>query len=268
MIAEPAAAGSATGRGSSAPQPVIEESQRSRATGGGNSAPEPAEGVETGVETVNVVYQTVFRCFNERMDVAVVKEARRAYAEHYHTPMAKVTKATWENPYHDLKRWITWANPGVTSDAPEIELPVVSKQECVARIHRVLSDRWTWLAANNLPHDVDMTNEQRAAFHKWALEEFAKEPDEQERSRDRRAVRARFNLEKQRRAGSPQMWDLLSYKGRVTETDVRSLADVCKKREPTSDSVIRSRSGEPRKRRTRFGAPCRCRDAWSRRRCT
>ena len=100
----------------------------------------------------------------------------------------------------------------------------VSKHECVAGIHRVLSDRWTWLAANNLPHDVDMTNEQRAAFHKWALEEFAKEPDEQERSRDKRAVRARFNLEKQRRAGSPQMWELLSYAGRVTEGDVRSLA--------------------------------------------
>ena len=101
----------------------------------------------------------------------------------------------------------------------------VSRHPYVAGIHRVLSDRWTWLAANNLPHDVDMTFEQRAAFHKWALEEFAAETGaQQERSRDKRVVRARFNLEKRRRAGSPQMWELLSYKGRVTEGDVRSLA--------------------------------------------
>ena len=79
------------------------------------------------------------------------------------------------------------------------------------------------MKAQKHPPNMDMNHEMRKAFHKWALEEFAKEPDEQERSRDRRAVRARFNLEKQRRAGSTQMWELLSYAGRVTEKDVKSL---------------------------------------------
>ena len=95
---------------------------------------------------------------------------------------------------------------------------------CLKRGMRVLSDRRAWMKAQKHPPNMDMNHEMRKAFHKWALEEFSKEPAELERSRDRRAVRSRFNLEKQRRAGSSQMWELLSYAGRVTEGDVRSLA--------------------------------------------
>ena len=114
----------------------------------------------------------------------------------------------------------------------------LSQKECIARIHRVLSDRWTWLAAKNLDDATDMTVEQRVAFHKWALEEFAKDPDEQERNRllreagkttskVQKAVRCRFNLEKQRRAGSPQMWDILSYQGTISEVMLtRLFADL------------------------------------------
>ena len=225
------------GRDSSAPEPVIEESQRGRATGRGSSAPEPAKGVEPGLATNHAVYRIVLLYLNERMDVPAVKEARRAYAVRYKTPMAKVTKATLEASYHGLRGWIKWANPGVTSAAPELELPVVSKQECVARVHRVLADRRKWLAANNLPRDLDMTNEQRQAFNQWAQDEFAKEPSEQARNRNRRAIRARFNLEKQRRAGCTQLWELLSYAGRVTEEDVRRLNAVYWRRKCASETA-------------------------------
>ena len=103
----------------------------------------------------------------------------------------------------------------------------VSRHASEAGIHRVLSDRWTWMKAQKHPANMDMNHEMRKAFHKWALEEFAKETDAQERlshKRERRFVLSRFYLEKKRRAGSKQMWDLLSYAGRVTEGDVRSLA--------------------------------------------
>ena len=40
--------------------------------------------------------------------------------------------------------------------------------------------------------------------------------DRQTRSKIKKAVRSRWNLEKQRRAGSSQVWELLSYSGDIT----------------------------------------------------
>ena len=64
------------------------------------------------------------------------------------------------------------------------------------------------------------------------MDKFMAEPGEQARDEANRqkgktdeevkqARRGRFNLEKQRRAGCSQIWELLSYTGRVTEEFLR-----------------------------------------------
>ena len=220
---EPVAAESATGRGSS---------------------------VDVGPD--DNLLQAVRECFfSDRVDKALVKEARWSYAAWFGIPPAKVTMRTLENSHHGLRGWIKWAKRGESFDAPKDELACVSKDECARRIRRVLADRRAWLAENGLRHDVDMTNKECAAFHKWALEAFSREPSELERGGDSVGVRSRFNLEKQRRAGSPQLWQLLSFQGSVTETDVRSLAELCKQRkgEPGTD---RGQCDEMKKRRARI----------------
>ena len=73
-----------------------------------------------------------------------------------------------------------------------------------------------------------MDCDQRGDFLTWTQERFAQGPSEQARddlNRDKgksetevkQARRSRFNLEKQRSAGSSQIWGLLSFSGRVSE---------------------------------------------------
>ena len=212
--------------------------------------------------------------FADTTAAVMLLEARRAYAEYCHCPMAMVTKETLVRSRHGLQGWIQWANPGATRDAPELVVTtVVSKDECIQRIHRVLSDRWRWLAANNLAHDLIMNNDQRKAFHAWALQEFAEEPEEQQRSEAQRALgkngrqvhaalRSRFNLEKQRRAGTPQMWNLLSWLGRVTEEDVQIVLDESEQRSRDAEHPDIGRC-DPAKKRRATGAKNRYRQAVS-----
>ena len=66
-----------------------------------------------------------------------------------------------------------------------------------------------------------------------------------------RDVRRRFNLEKQRRAGSAQLWQLLSYNGSVTETHVRRLAELCKERKGEAGTDV-GQCDKIKKRRARI----------------
>ena len=168
--------------------------------------------------------------FKDRVEKALVKEARRSYAVWFGIPLAKVTRKSLENSHHGLREWIKWAKSGESFDGPKDELPCGSKAECARRIGGVLSERWAWLAEKNLRTDVDMTPEMFQEFHERAREAFSREPSELERSGDAQVVRRRFNREKQRRAGTCELWELFSSKGCVTETDVWRLADLCKQR--------------------------------------
>ena len=96
------------------------------------------------------------------------------------------------------------------------------------RIRRVLEERQAFLQARGLPDDQELTWEQRGDFNKWAMDNFAQQRFEQRRDAELRragrtegqigrARRSRFNLEKQRRAGSSQLWELLSYTGLFSE---------------------------------------------------
>ena len=95
------------------------------------------------------------------------------------------------------------------------------------RIHRVLMDRQQWLQSQMLPLDHLMSWEERGAFLKWIMEQFEKDPIEapliaraRAEGRSQRqikiVVRSHWSLEKQRRAGSSQVWELLSFTGKVT----------------------------------------------------
>ena len=88
-------------------------------------------------------------------------------------------------------------------------------------------DREEWLKEQNHPVDYKMTYEDRGDYNEWIMERFKKTPfeanliaqarrDRQTPSKIKKAVRSRWNLEKQRRAGSSQVWELLSYSGDVT----------------------------------------------------
>ena len=165
--------------------------------------------------------------FRNTQVAAKMVEARRWYADVYDKPMAQVTQRVLESSREGLAYWLGCQPPA--ADNGDVIVTAVSKEECAKRIRRVLGDRERWLEAQKLPLDHFLTWEQRGAFMEWSMEEFAAQEDEKERDRVNReekkmtatavkkARRSRFNLEKQRRAGSSQMWELLSYKGVVRE---------------------------------------------------
>ena len=81
----------------------VEPVEAKSATGRGSSAPKPAAGVETGDGPDDNVLQAVCETvFKDRVDKALVKEARRACAKHYDIPMAKEAMTTLENSWHGL----------------------------------------------------------------------------------------------------------------------------------------------------------------------
>ena len=92
------------------------------------------------------------------------------------------------------------------------------------RIYRVLMDREEWLDKEGYRRDHKMTYNERGLFLKWIMEEFCQSPIEARLIADARLkhksdreikmmVRSHWQLEKQRRAGSSQVWELLSFKG-------------------------------------------------------
>ena len=64
--------------------------------------------------------QAVFETgFKDRVEKALVKEARRSYAEWFGIPLAKVTRRTLENSHHGLREWIKWAKWGRAQNAKD-----------------------------------------------------------------------------------------------------------------------------------------------------
>ena len=158
---------------------------------------------------------------------ARVIDARRTYADMHDVDMGKVTKRTLEESEEGLKHWLNIGEGGVVDDASELVVSRVSKQECATRIHGVLRDREKWLTTKGFPVDHQMTWDERGKFLEWITEEFQKTPieadliaqarrDRKTDSQIKKATRSRFNLEKQRRAGCSQIWELLSYSGKCT----------------------------------------------------
>ena len=116
----------------------------------------------------------------------------------------------------------------------------------------VVSELVEWLRAQGLETSTEMDWDQRGQFIKWCMDKFMAEPGEQARdeanrqkgkneSKIKAARRTRFNLEKQRRAGSSQIWELLSYTGRVSEEYLR---DALRNVEQSGSAYERAGEGE------------------------
>ena len=118
---------------------------------------------------------------------------------------------------------------------------MVSPEAATQKIYLVLAEREEWLKLNNYPRNHVMENWQRGEFVHWAMQRFLEQPSEKRRDDANRASlkslcywqierivkqkqRSRFHLEKQRRAGSSQVWELLSFTGRVSEPHTTELA--------------------------------------------
>ena len=95
------------------------------------------------------------------------------------------------------------------------------------RIYAVLRDREEWLREQGYPVDYKLTWRERGDFYRWILRKFQRTAWEQglitQARRDgksdreiKRGIRSRWSLEMQRRAGTPQFWQLLSFNGDFT----------------------------------------------------
>ena len=147
---------------------------------------------------------------------------------------------------------MNYTDASAIDDASELVVSVVSPQESVIRISSVLKEREEWLRAQGLETSTEMDWDQRGQFIKWCMDKFMAEPGEQARdeanrqkgkneSKIKAARRTRFNLEKQRRAGSSQIWELLSYTGRVSEEYLR---DALRNVEQSGSAYERAGEGE------------------------
>ena len=106
---------------------------------------------------------------------------------------------------------------------------VVSPTYTVERLEAIIASRVAWLQRNGLPQDNEMDNEQRVAYTRAMKEEYEAEPMQQALiAQDYGKVAAqqmkkqvvakkkhsRFHRELQRRAGTKQFWEVISYTGR------------------------------------------------------
>ena len=164
--------------------------------------------------------------------------ARRAYAvcKNIDTPI--VTERMLQESTEGLNYWLNCTNASPIVDAPELVVTVMSPQESTKRIYAVLQERETWLHEQGLDASTDMSWKHRVLFSQWVRDRFFATPEERsldEANRDEgmtdheieTARRSRWYYEQERRAGSSQVWELLSFTGRVSEEDLRvALQDV------------------------------------------
>ena len=150
--------------------------------------------------------------------------ARRLYADMHDVDIAKVTRRTLEVSEEGLNHWLRMGDGPTRDDAAEHVVSMVSAQECATRISRVLSDRWEWLNEQGYPVDYNMSYRDRGEYLKWIMKKFEESPIEAELIAEARRkhkspgqikqmVCTHWSLEKQRRAGSSQVWELLSFTG-------------------------------------------------------
>ena len=151
--------------------------------------------------------------------------ARRGFADVYKVPLREVSEQTLRDSREGLMFWLdSWGPAGLAGDA-DPGVTVVSPGETACRIQRVLTDREQWLEQKGLPLDTQLNNTQRKLLMTHLAQEFAEGAGEKLRDEENRRQgykdhevkskrRGRWNLEKQRRAGSSQVFELLLYTGR------------------------------------------------------
>ena len=114
----------------------------------------------------------------------------------------------------------TWG-PGVIQPGEEkVVQMVVSEEYTALRVQTTIERREKWLWDNWLPLDAVMNNDQRRDFLKKVKQEYANTPLQQQLAAEDRlqkrkgGERKRWCRELQRRCGSKQIWELVSFTGR------------------------------------------------------
>ena len=101
--------------------------------------------------------------------------------------------------------------------------------DTACRMQDAIERREQWLWDNSLPLDAVMNNDQRRDFLKKVKQEYANTPLQQQLAAEDRlqtrkgGERTRWCRELQRRCGSKQMWELVSFNGRWDPNFLRDL---------------------------------------------
>ena len=149
--------------------------------------------------------------------------ARRGYADFHKMALAAVSEQTLKDSIEGYQHWMeVWATGGPVSDCGALE---ANPEHTANLINQVLKDREWFLKEWDLPQDTVLNPTQQRDLMNALSSEFYEQAGEKERdqlnrnrgckdSEVRGKRRSRFTLEKQRRAGSSQVYELLLFTGR------------------------------------------------------
>ena len=130
--------------------------------------------------------------------------------------------AGWKHVQQCLFKKVTLRVP---EEESESQVMVLSKEFVARQVREVIRWREKWLDEEGLPRNTVMDEALQAEFLKASKDEYQSRPDQRElQKRDatdggkqlvdnRKRARWRRNL--QSLAGTPQIWQLLSFKGKI-----------------------------------------------------
>ena len=144
--------------------------------------------------------------------------------KHLHSVLFKKVRVPyesdlWRQPEHPPSEYDADDNDEDEGDGVRM---VVSAEFVAMQVKKVIERREKWLRDNNFPVDTLMNVQQRNAFLEEVKAEYRAQPEQLQWQRSDRApklnqrdqMNQRWDRECQRRAGTRQMWHLLSFYGR------------------------------------------------------
>ena len=193
--------------------------------------------------------------YRDTMLAARLISARCAYSRKYQLAPAVVTVGDLWNSEEGLDYWIGSVDQSPGDVPAEHVLTVASPEDSATRISSILEHRELWLWTQGLDKTSVMNLRQRDMFLKWSMDEYFKEQSEHDHEEDKceeekstlqkqRERRWRFSREQRRRAGSAELWMLLSFTGGVSEDHLREALQ-----NPVDNGSASERSATP--------SPCR-----------
>ena len=149
--------------------------------------------------------------------------ARMAYARHKRVPFASVTVADLEESPEGVWRWLVEGDPSKDAfDGPQPFKVEHHPKKCVMKISKLLNEREEWLCEKGLDSDTEMDMVQREEFVTWSVNKYLLLPGKSVPDEPYDESLMRFWREQERRVGSTEMWEALSYTRLVEPQDVRN----------------------------------------------
>ena len=193
--------------------------------------------------------------YRDTVRAASLISARCAYGRKYQVAPAVVTVDDLWNSEEGLDYWIGSVDQSPGGVPAEYVVTVESPEDSARRISSILEHRELWLWTQGLDKTSVMNLRQRDMFLKWSMDEYFKEHSEHDHEEDKceeekstlQKQRKRhwiFSHEQRRRAGSAELWMLLSFTGGVSEDQLREALQ-----NPVDNESASERSATP--------SPCR-----------